>query len=327
MNRSVSAAKHPGSDNRAAKGWLVANKWLLARRFSQLSILGVFLIGPWFGIWLVTGNLNSSLTLGTLPLTDPYVLLQSLFAGHSPESVAITGALIVTVFYFLVGGRVYCSWVCPVNIITDAAQWLRDQFRITGASSMSRKTRYWILGATLILSLLTGSISWELINPVSMLHRGLIFGMGLAWFIIIGVFLLDLLVSRRAWCSHLCPVGAFYGLLGSHSLIRIRADAREQCDDCMDCFKVCPEQQVIRPALKGYTNKSSRETENIGPVITSPNCTNCGRCIDVCAKDVFHFGLRLNNHVNNLVSKNTVSNNTATNNSEQLNHSSGVEVL
>ena len=316
MSRRPTTARHPGADARADKGWLIANKWLIARRISQLSILLVFLLGPWFGIWLVTGNLNSSLILETVPLTDPYVLLQSLFAGHSPETTAITGAVIVLVFYVLLGGRVYCSWVCPVDIITDAAQWLRDQFKITGASSISRKTRYWILAATLILPVVTGSIAWELVNPVSMLHRGLIFGMGLAWFIIFAVFMLDLLVSRRAWCSHLCPVGAFYSLLGTHSLIRIRADAREKCDDCMDCFMVCPEQQVIRPALKGYINKGS--TEVIGPVITSSNCTNCGRCIDVCAKDVFHFGLRLNNRLNN---------NLDNFNNKQLNHSSGAEVL
>ena len=314
MNRS----RHPGMQAIADKGWLIANKWLIARRLSQLSILLLFLLGPWYSIWIITGNLNSSLILETVPLTDPYVLLQSLFTGHSPETKAITGAVIVILFYVLVGGRVYCSWVCPINMITDTAQWLRDQFKISGSSSISRKTRYWILAATLVLSLVTGSVAWELVNPVSMLHRGLIFGMGLAWFIVLAVFMLELLVSRRGWCGHLCPVGAFYSLLGTHSLIRIRADAREQCDDCMDCFMVCPEQQVIRPALKGHVKKNSSEV--IGPVITSSNCTNCGRCIDVCAKDVFHFGLRTNN---------TVKSNTHNlkNISEQLNHSSGVEVL
>ena len=314
MNRS----RHPGMQAIADKGWLIANKWLIARRLSQLSILLLFLLGPWYSIWIITGSLNSSLILETVPLTDPYILLQSLFAGNSPETKAITGAVIVIVFYVLIGGRVYCSWVCPINMITDTAQWLRDQFKISGSSSISRKTRYWILAATLVLSLVTGSVAWELVNPVSMLHRGLIFGMGLAWFIVLAVFMLELLVSRRGWCGHLCPVGAFYSLLGTHSLIRIRADAREQCDDCMDCFMVCPEQQVIRPALKGHVNKNSSEI--IGPVITSPNCTNCGRCIDVCAKDVFHFGLR----TNNTVKSNTLN---LKNISEQLNHSSGVEVL
>lgn len=287
MKRSI----HPGVEAIQQKGWLPANKWLLARRSIQLSTLFLFLLGPWFDIWIVSGNLNSSMTLKTLPLTDPYVILQSIFAGHTPETTAIIGAIIVAVFYFLAGGRAYCSWVCPVNIVTDTAQWLREQFKITGASSLSRNTRYWLLAFTLLLSLFSGTIAWEMVNPVSMLHRGLIFGMGMAGIVIFAVFMFDLLVSRRGWCGHLCPVGAFYSLLGNYSLLRIRADAREQCDDCMDCFMVCPEQQVIRPALKGHVNNNKKT----GPVITSSNCTNCGRCIDVCAKNVFHFGLRFNN--------------------------------
>ena len=305
----MKSTDRPGTNAVANKGWLIANKWLLARRFSQLSIMGVFLLGPWFGIWIVTGNLNSSLTLGTLPLTDPYVILQSIVAGHVPEATAIIGAIIVLAFYLLVSGRVYCSWVCPVNMVTDFAHWLRERLGISGASLLPKNTRYWILGASLLLAFATGNIVWETINPVSMLHRGLIFGMGLAWSIVLAVFLFDLLVSRRGWCGHLCPVGAFYSLLGTHSPLRIRADAREQCDDCMDCFIVCPEQQVIRPALKGAD-------KNIGPVITSANCTNCGRCIDVCAKDVFHFGLRFNNKLNH--KQNTNKHNS---------HSPGVEVL
>ena len=296
--------RNPGAEAIETRGWLRANKWLLARRFTQLSILSLFMLGPWLDIWLIKGNLNSSLILNTLPLTDPYVFLQSVFAGHVPETAVVTGALIVLVFYILVGGRVYCSWVCPVNIITDTAHWLRERLGISGASRLSRNTRYWLLGASLVLALTTGSIVWETVNPVSMVHRGLIFGMGMAWVVIAAVFVLDFIVSRRGWCSHLCPVGAFYSLLGTHSLIRIRADARDQCDDCMDCFIVCPEQQVIRPALKGAD-------KGIGPVITSANCTNCGRCIDVCSKEVFRFGSRFNNKQFH----------------EYTNHSTGAEVL
>ena len=35
--------------------------------------------------------------------------------------------------------------------------------------------------------------------------------------------------------------------------------------------------------------------DGAGPVILAPNCTNCGRCIDVCSKDVFAFGTRFGN--------------------------------
>ena len=93
-----------------------------------------------------------------------------------------------------------------------------------------------------------------------MLHRGLIFGMGAAWLVVLAVFLFDLLVSRRGWCGHLCPVGAFYSLLGTRSPLRVRADRRDQCNDCMDCFAVCPEPQVIRPALKGADKGTARSS-------------------------------------------------------------------
>ena len=278
-----------GAEAVAAKGWFRAHKWLLARRLSQVGILGLFLLGPWAGIWIVKGNLNSSLTLDVLPLTDPYVLLQTLATGHWPEKTALLGALIVLAFYLLVGGRAYCAWVCPVNPVTDAAHWLRERLGLKGSGTrFSPRARYWLLGATFVLAAATGTLAWEFVNPVSMLHRGLIFGMGFAWVVVLAVFLLDLLVGRRAWCGHLCPVGAFYSLPGAVSLLRVSAVRRDRCDDCMDCFAVCPEPQVIRPALKGAP-------QGLGPVILAANCTNCGRCIDVCAEDVFEFSTRFSN--------------------------------
>jgi ferredoxin-type protein NapH len=278
----------PGAEASAEKGWLRAHRWLLLRRFSQLAILGLFLAGPLAGLWIVKGNLNYSLTLGILPLTDPYVALQGLVSGHVPETLGLLGIAIVVVFYFLVGGRVYCSWVCPVNAVTDAAGWLRGRLGIKGSAHLARRTRYWILAMTLAGSAASGVILWELVNPVSMLHRGLIFGLGAAWTVVLAVFCFDLFVMSRGWCGHLCPVGAFYSLLGRWSPLRVSAPRRVACNDCMDCFEVCPEPQVIRPALKGAE-------KGVGPVILSPNCTNCGRCIDVCSKDVFAFGLRFRN--------------------------------
>ena len=274
-----------GEEAVLARGWWSAHRWLILRRLSQLTILSLFLLGPLAGVWIVKGNLNYSLTLGVLPLTDPYVALQSLLAGHLPETLGLLGVLVVTVFYGLVGGRVYCSWVCPVNAVTDAAGWLRDRLGIKGSAHIGRQTRYWVLAMTLLVSAGSGVVLWELINPVSMLHRGLIFGLGTAWTVVLGVFLFDLFVMSRGWCGHLCPVGAFYSLLGRWSPLRVNAGRRQDCNDCMDCFAVCPEPQVIRPALKG-------EAKGVGPVILAAACTNCGRCIDVCAKDVFRFGLR-----------------------------------
>jgi ferredoxin-type protein NapH len=266
-----------------------AYKWLAARRLTQTMIIGLFLLGPATGIWIIKGTPASSLLLGVLPLTDPYVLLQSLFGGHVPETAALTGAGIIVAFYLLVGGRAYCAWVCPINMVTDTAAWCRRKLRIQGtALSFVRSTRLWILGLTLLSALVTGTIIWELVNPVSLVFRGLIFGLSATWAVVIAVFLFDLVVSRRGWCGHLCPMGAVYGLIGTGGVLRISAANRTQCDDCMDCFEICPEPQVIKPALKGAE-------QGVGPVILASSCTNCGRCIDVCTQNVFRFATRFNN--------------------------------
>ena len=274
----------------SAKRWWGAHRWLALRRVVQCTILALFLAGPWFGLWLVKGNLTYSYTLDLLPLTDPYVLLQSLLAGHLPGRNALLGAAVVTLFYALVGGRVFCAWVCPMNPVTDFAAWLRSRLGIKGSAHLSRQVRFWILGLTLVLALVTGSIAWELVNPVSMLHRGLFFGVGMAWSVVLAVFLFDLLVTNRGWCGHLCPVGAFYSLLARRSLLRVVALRRADCDDCNDCFVACPEPQVIRAPLKDGER-------GVGPLILAAQCTNCGRCIDVCKKDVFAYTTRFSQSV------------------------------
>ena len=278
----------PRKEAVTTKGWLRANKWLILRRMSQFGILGLFLLGPLAGIWIVKGNLAYSMTLDVLPLSDPHILLQAVLAGVEPHKEALIGVSIVIVFYMLIGGRVFCSWVCPVNLVTDLSCCVRRMLGIRSSTQLSRSARYWLLGVTLILPLITGAIVWEMFNPVSMAFRGLVFGLGMAWVILLGIFLFDIFVAKEGWCGRLCPVGAFYSLLGWKSLVRVVAEDREKCDDCMDCFEVCPEEQVIRPALKGAA-------QGIGPVILSSNCTNCGRCIDVCPEDVFHFGSRFSN--------------------------------
>jgi ferredoxin-type protein NapH len=48
---------------------------------------------------------------------------------------------------------------------------------------------------------------------------------------------------------------------------------------------VCPEPHVLVPALKPRAPDASI-------VVRSGDCTNCGRCLDVCGEDVFRFGTR-----------------------------------
>ena len=267
------------------RGVLARHRWLIMRRLVQCGLLALFMAGPWLGIWWLKGNLASSVILDTVALSDPLIVLQSLAAGQGRGLAAIGGSLTVLAIYLVIGGRSYCAWVCPINPLTDVAAGLRSRLGLGPGWQPSRRMRLWILAALLPFSAVTGLIVWELVNPITILQRGLVFGMGLGWTVVLAVFLFDLLVSRRGWCSHLCPVGAFYGLVGKAAVLRVNAAGRAACTDCGACFRVCPEPQVIAPALKPADAAAT-------PVILSGDCINCGRCIDVCDDKVFEFGLR-----------------------------------
>lgn len=286
----MSGKRFPGVEARNLHGRLVANRWLIARRAAQLGFLMLFATGPWLGFWITKGTLASSLTLDVLPLTDPLIALQSLVARHVPETSALIGAAIVLGAYLLVGGRTYCSWVCPINPVADLAAWTRRRLGIEKSWKIRPEARLYVLGAVVAASAITGSIAWEIVNPITTLHRGLLFGVSSGMLTVLAIFLLDVVVARDAWCGHLCPVGAFYGLLNHSALVRVSASGRARCDDCMDCYAACPEMHVISPALKGARTGA-------GPIIASADCTSCGRCIDVCPERVFRFTHRFDHHL------------------------------
>ncbi len=263
--------------------WLYKHRFLIARRIVQLSIIGLYIAGNAYGWSILKGNLSSSKIFDVIPMTDPYAVLQMFAAGTLLAIDVIIGAVIVTIFYALIGGRAFCSWVCPMNMVTDFANWLRvktglhkDEWQLR----ISRKTRYWILGVSLVLSFLVAAPAFEFVSPISMLHRGLVFGMGFGWVAVLGVFLFDLFVTKNGWCGHLCPLGGFYSLISKPSVIRVKHDA-DKCTLCMNCKNVCPEKQVLWMVGKESVFVSSGE------------CINCGRCIEVCNDDALNFGLRL----------------------------------
>lgn len=260
-------------------------RWLFWRRTSQLTLWLLFFGTAHWG-WtlfeqpLLRGMLSASELLGHIPLADPFATLQILATRHPPHAELLLGALLVTLLYGVIGGRVFCSWVCPVNIVTDAAAWLRGRLKIKDAIHLSRRLRYWILGLALILSAITGVAAFEWISPVGMTHRGVIYGFGLAWIALLGIFLFDLWVLRHGWCGHLCPLGGFYALLGRIALLRVRFE-KGSCSSCGDCAVVCPEPQVLnlkRARANGF--------------IAGGECSNCGHCLPVCPEGSLSFDWR-----------------------------------
>lgn len=279
----ANSVRDAGREARLRKGWWLSHRWLVLRRLSQALVLLMFLSGPLFGVWILKGNYSSSMLLDVIPLTDPLIMLESLVAGHWPALTALVGALLVAGGYSLIASRAFCSWVCPLNPVTDLAAWLRRRLGIRQSAQLSRNARYGILLAVLAGSAVSGSLLWEWLNPVALLGRSLIFGAGAGLWLIVAIFLYDLLVTEHGWCGHLCPIGALYGAMGAKAVVRVSAKNRENCNRCMDCFHVCPESQVLRdPVLN----------KNHSPLVLSKDCISCGRCMDVCAEHVFEFKTR-----------------------------------
>ncbi|MDA0128343.1 quinol dehydrogenase ferredoxin subunit NapH [Vibrio sp. MarTm2] len=273
-------AKDAGKDAIKTLGCWQAHRFLLLRRLCQLTIVALFMAGPTLGV--LKGNLSSSNLLDVIPMSDPLITLQTLAAGHLPEMTALMGVAIVVVFYALISPRAFCGWVCPMNMVTDLAAFLRRKLNIKTSYRWSSQLRYWLIPVLLIGSAVSGSVLWAWIDPVAALHRGLVFGFGASWVLVGLVFVLDLLLVEHGWCGHLCPLGATYGVIGRKSLLRVAAVRREDCTKCMDCYNVCSEPDVLRQPLKEGDKR-----------VLDQNCISCGRCIDVCAERVFEFQNRI----------------------------------
>jgi ferredoxin-type protein NapH len=254
-------------------------KYQIPRRLLQIGILFLFFAGNAYGWNLLRGNLSSAKLLATIPLSDPFAVLQSYSAGASIAADVLTGALIILIFYAVLGGRVFCSWVCPVNMITDLADKIRTSFNLDDAWkswNIKREVRYWVIALSVVLSAILGVTAFEWISPIGALHRGIIYGFGFGWAFVLIVFLFDLFAVKNGFCGHVCPLGGFYSLIGRFGFLRISHD-KDKCSSCMKCIDICPENQVLQ-----MVGKQS------GAVL-SGECTNCGRCVEVCDDQAVNF--------------------------------------
>ena len=137
---------------------------LIARRITQISIMILYVIANIYGINILTGNLSSSLLLNTVPLSDPYAVIQMAFAGAILSFDILLGAFFITIFYMIVGGRAFCSWICPVNMITDLANYLRRKLgfnQIQKKQPASRNIRYWVIAISFIISFVLNKVKFN----------------------------------------------------------------------------------------------------------------------------------------------------------------------
>lgn len=264
------------------KQLLYKNRFLLARRCVQVTLMFLYVMGNYYGWLLIQGNLSTSLILGQIPMSDPFAVLQIFVSGGIVAFNSVLGAILVSTVYGMFLGRVFCAWVCPMNIVTDTASFIRRNLGFDAVERtvfIGRQFRFWLVALTLMMSVAFALPAFEYISPISMLHRGIVFGMGMGWAAIVIIFFFDILVQKYGFCGHVCPLGGFFALITRFSLLAVKHD-QQKCTLCMKCKDICPEKEVL-----GIVGKQS------GYVVMG-ECIRCGRCVEVCDDDALNFSIR-----------------------------------
>lgn len=226
------------------------------------------------------GSLASS-SAGGVTLLDPLAALQVAAASRELAPALAVGVLPVLVVYGLVRGRAFCGWVCPVNLLGEAADWLRRRLGIeVRERAVPRHAKLAVAVAVVTLSALVSVPVFETFNPVGAVNRGLLFGAFAGAWTLVAVLVCDLLWSRRAWCRSLCPMGGLYEALGRAGQVNVAID-HDACVHCDRCKAACLADPVIlEPALAG---------EDV--IVRAGDCLACGACVDACPADALRFRL------------------------------------
>jgi ferredoxin-type protein NapH len=244
------------------------------RRTVQLLSLAAMVVVPVLnshGFGAVSGSFYS-VSLGPLMLTDPLIAIQSLLATMRFDTVLLASALIPAGIA-LVLGRVFCSWVCPQNILSELFDAVGGRLGLARffAPGPSPVARYAVLALILAATLLYGFPLASLLSApgiISVQTARLIYEgtVGLELALIGFIILAEFFLVRRVWCNHLCPVGSMLSLFRCKKTMRVvmAEEGEHACFHCRECAKAC--QLGLNPMA--------------GQLF--PQCHNCGACIDAC---------------------------------------------
>lgn len=266
----------------------VRRTWLKRRWAVLVAVNLLFVLSYWLDIQILEGSLSASRFLG-FHLADPFAAMQVWLAfGHVILNLVI-GVCTLVALYIVVGGRAFCSWVCPYHLLAEWTEWLHLKLaekKIVVNHPYRVEVKYLFWGVFLLLPLITGYTVFETISPVGILSRAMIYGPGLALIWVMVLLAIEVFYARRMWCRYVCPVGTTLRFVGTLSLTRVRHNLAT-CHHDGACRAVCLVPHVLEFTKLG---KARSMESHVGG-----DCTNCGLCIDACPTDSLSFDVRLIN--------------------------------
>lgn len=234
-------------------------------------------------IYNIIGNLYS-ITIFGVDIVDPAMALQTTLLSREFIEVLIIG-IIIPVLLALIFGKLFCSWMCPFNTLSEYWQIITKKIFSERAKKAKSKLLEinptpWIYWGILILFFaLTFILDFPLITFLSapgiisaeISHYVMGMGLGLEIFIVLGIIFVEGIIFKRYWCKYVCPVG------GVLSAFRIPKTLRINHNE-----SICSCAANAEPCSRSCPLDLSPKRDNLYPY-----CYNCGLCIKTCEKTGF----------------------------------------
>jgi polyferredoxin len=252
------------------------NKWII---YLRRVLLAFFLVAITVAAYLhqVEGarypNIHALCPFGGLES------LYSFFTKGTYISKIFSGTMIlfaVTLVLAFVFRRSFCGLLCPLGAIQEfialaGRKIFGRSFRApTTVDTPLRYLKYVALIITVGYAWKTEGLWMAPYDPWSV-YAHLSEGLGALWneapvgLSILGLTVVGSFFSDRIFCKYLCPMGAFYAIIGKASPFKVERD-EAHCINCHLCTQNCP---------------ADIDVSHSG-VINTAECINCQTCVLNC---------------------------------------------
>ena len=186
-------------------------------------------------------------------------------------------ALFVIIPITIILGRFFCGWLCTFGAINDfiyiiSKKVFKTKFKVNEkVDSILKYLKYIILLFIIAIIWTSGSTTfdsyspWDAFAQVDSISNSIFTYTG--GFIMLGIIAVGAVFIERFFCRYLCPLGAVFTILSKARIFKI-SKLSDKCGPCRICTNNCS------MGIKLYQMDK----------VSSGECINCFKCLDVCPR-------------------------------------------